>query len=154
MKEEINNMRKVRAYLLNAIKDLNVEQLNTIPDNFNNNIIWNMAHLISAQQGVCYKRAEISMHVNEDFFNAYKPGSKPVKPLTETEIEDVKKLLLTSLDLLETDIDKNAFEGYKTWTTRYDVEIKNINDIINFLQFHEGLHMGAIMALKNIVKPK
>jgi len=151
MKNEINNIRKVRTYLLNAVNDLSVDQLNMIPANFNNNIIWNMAHLIAAQQGVCYKRAEKNMYISEDFFNAYKPGSKPEKPITETEIDEVKKMLFTSLDLLETDVDNNSFEGYKTWNTRYDVEIKNINDAVNFIQFHEGLHMGYIMALKKIV---
>ncbi len=151
MNYEINNIRKIRTSLLNIIKDLSLDQLNMVPTNFNNNIIWNLAHLISAQQGICYKRSEKNIHISEDFYNAYKPGSKPEKPLTEIEIEEVKKLLFTSLDLLENDVDNNVFEGYKTWNSRYDVEIKNINDAISFLQFHEGLHMGYIMALKKIV---
>ena len=60
--------------------------------------------------------------------------------------------MFTTLDKLAEDYNNDAFANYKSWTTRYGVEINNIDDIINFLSFHDGLHTGYIMALKRCVK--
>jgi len=50
MKKEIERLKKTRIFLLDLIKDLTTEQLNEIPKGFNNNIIWNLGHLIASQQ--------------------------------------------------------------------------------------------------------
>jgi hypothetical protein len=46
-----------RQLLLDQIAGLTTEELNQIPRGLNNNIIWNLAHLISGQQGIFYARA-------------------------------------------------------------------------------------------------
>ena len=77
MKDEIEIIRKIRKYLLESVKDLSIDQLNTTPAGFNNNIAWNLGHMIAAQQGICYVRAGLQPPAGEGFFNTYKPGSKP-----------------------------------------------------------------------------
>lgn len=151
MNEQIKMMRTTRTWLLNMIKHLSADQLNTIPAGFNNNIIWNVAHLIAAQQGVCYVRAGLKPAVEEKYFINYKPETKPGKPVDENEIETIKKLLFSSLDQFETDLSKNIFTNYTPWATRYGVEMNNIEDALRFLPFHEGLHVGYVMALKRVL---
>jgi hypothetical protein len=56
MNNKIDKIKKIRGLLLEQIADLTNEQLNTIPNGFNNNIIWNLTHSICAQQGICYLR--------------------------------------------------------------------------------------------------
>lgn len=154
MHPQIETIRKTRTALLALIKDLSVEELNEIPAGFNNNIIWNVAHLTAAQQGVCYFRAGLKMHVDEAYFKAYKPESKPEKSVSSAEVEEIKELLFSTLDQLETDFQQNIFTNYTPWTTRYGVDIKNIDEAISFLPFHEGLHLGYVMALKRVIKSK
>jgi len=36
------------------IEDFSLEELNKIPEGFNNNIIWNIAHVIATQQALVY----------------------------------------------------------------------------------------------------
>ncbi|MGH2624736.1 MAG: DinB family protein, partial [Sphingobacterium sp.] len=50
-------IKRTRIKLFELIEDLNAEQLNQIPDGFTNNIIWNVGHMISSQQGLCYLKA-------------------------------------------------------------------------------------------------
>ncbi|MDB5155092.1 MAG: DinB family protein [Mucilaginibacter sp.] len=57
MTKQIEIIRTLREYLLSNVKDLTTGQLNKIPEGFGNNIIWNLAHIISAQQSICYIRA-------------------------------------------------------------------------------------------------
>ncbi len=151
MKKQIEIIRKTRAYLLENLKDLTTEQFNQIPEGFSNNIIWNLGHMIAAQQGVCYIRAGIAPHVSEDFINTYKSGSKPERQIDAGEIENIKSLLFTTLDQLEADYANQIFGGYIAWTTRYAVELTNIDDALSFIPFHEGFHSGYASALKKLV---
>lgn len=152
MKKEIDRLKKTRIFLLDLVKDLSVEQLNTIPKGFNNNIIWNLGHLIASQQGLCYTRAGIKPVVEEHFINTYKAQTKPNGFVSEEEIQNIKELAISTLDRLEEDYNKKIFFGYTSFTTRYDISIHTIDDAIDFLLFHEGLHMGYIMAMKKNIQ--
>ena len=151
MTQAIHNIKLTRTSLLNIIDGLTVEQLNKIPEGFNNNIIWNVAHLISAQQGICYVRAGLKYPVEEHIFKAYAVGTKPEAFVDDIEIAKIKELLLSTLDILAADFDQNIFFGYQEWTTRYGVMLSNIDEALKFLIFHEGLHFGYIMALKRVI---
>lgn len=154
MKYPIQITRKTRETVLDLIKDLSVEQLNKVPQGFNNNIIWNVAHLAATLQGICYKRAGLPVTVvGEDFFETYKSGTKPEKEIDGAAIEQIKQALLSTVDQVEADIEqrKEIFSNYPAWLTRYGIEISSIDDAIAFLPFHEGLHMGYIMALKRAI---
>lgn len=152
MNKQIDRIKKIRLFLLGLVKDISVDQLNEIPAGFNNNIVWNVGHLIAAQQGVCYVRAAVKPVVDEKYILPYKSGTKPEQFVNENEVEIIKELLLSSLDRFETDYDNNVFENYSTWSTRYGVELTGIDDALEFLMYHEGLHSGTVMALKRLVK--
>lgn len=151
MNNQIELIKKTRRFLLESIKDLSTEQLNTIPAGFNNNIIWHLGHMVAAQQGVCYIRAGLQPSTSEAFFNSYKPGSKPEGKVSEEEVETIKELQFSSLDVLENDYEKGLWTSYNAWSTRYGIELKTIDEAIEFLHFHEGLHAGYILSMKKIV---
>jgi hypothetical protein len=147
----LNTIRVTRKHLLHLIEGLTVEQLNQVPAGFNNNIIWNAAHLISAQQGICYTRAGAPITVDDKFYSPYRPDTKPNGFIDSAEIEVIKELLITSIDQLETDYQNNVFTNYSEWATRYGVQITSIEDAVNLLPFHDGMHIGYVMALKRLV---
>ena len=151
MTKQIEIIRKTRSFVLENLKELSTEQFNKIPEGYNNNIIWNLAHMISAQQGVCYVRAGLPTVVSEEFWNKFKTGTKPELPFSPIEIESIKNLLVTTIDQLETDYSNQIFGGYVAWVPRYGFELTSIDDALNFLPFHEGLHAGYITALKRLV---
>ena len=152
MEKQLEIIRQTRKFLLDVIKDLTPEQLNEIPAGFNNNIIWNLGHMVAAQQGVCYARGGFKLPLEQEFFNAYKPESKPAGFVTQDQVAEIKELLLSTVDQLEKDYKNKAFEGYKPWVNRYGVEHRSIEDTISFLPFHDGFHIGYIMSLKRVVK--
>jgi hypothetical protein len=151
MNKQIETIRRTRKFLFQLADELTIEQLNEIPPGFNNNIIWNLAHIIAAQQGLCYLRSELKLLVDDEFYQAYKPGTKPAKFVDSKEVEKIKQLSLTTIDQLEKDLQNNLFSGYKPWTTRYGVDLNSIEDAITFLLFHDGLHVGYSMAQRHLV---
>ena len=146
MTKTIEIIKKPRLSQFELIKDLSIEQLNIVPPGFNNNIIWNMGHLVAAQQGICYRRAGVDMLVSEDYYNNYGPGSKPERFISQAELEEIKGLFISTLDQFVIDYNNNLFANYVPWTTRYGVDLNNIDDAFKFIPFHEGLHFGYIMA--------
>jgi hypothetical protein len=154
MTSQIGAIREIRSFLLEQLKELTTEQFNRTAEGFNNNIIWNLGHMIAVQQGICYKRAGLPTLISNDFWHRFKSGSTPRGIINEDEIASIKQLLMITLDQLETDYKKQIFGHYTTWVTRHGVELVSIDDGIKFLLFHEGLHSGVIMAIKRSVTIK
>lgn len=152
MNKQIDRIKSIRLYLLDLVKDLSVEQLNEIPAGFNNNIIWHLGHLTAAQQGLCYLRAGLKPVVEEKYLVLYRPGTKPEQLVAAEEVDMIKDLLISPLEQFDQDLSGNLFANYPAWTTRYGVELTSIQDVLDFLLFHEGLHSGHITAMKKLVK--
>ena len=152
MTKEIEQLKRTRLFLLDLIKGLTPEQLNKIPEGFNNNVIWNLGHLFTVQQKICYLRAGLDPIIDAQSFSDYKPQTKPDKKIEEEEINRIKNAFISIIDTLQTDYDKNIFLNYQPFLVPYGFEVTNIDEAINFMLFHEGLHIGYIMALKRVLK--
>ena len=149
--EQIDQIKNTRIFILDLVKDLSIEQLNKIPTRFNNNIIWNIAHLTAAQQNLCYMRSGLLPTVADKHLFPFLSGTKPDGFLNETEINDIYTTFLASINQFKVDYASNLFLKFDQWDKRYGMKLKNIEDAINFIPFHEGMHIGYIMALKKLV---
>ncbi|MBC7655142.1 MAG: DinB family protein [Oligoflexus sp.] len=109
MKKQFEIHRTTRKTLLAYIEGLSVEQLNRIPAGFTNNIIWNLAHMITTQQGVSYKRGGLSMLIDEATFENFKPGTVPPLFVDDEQINHYKNLFLSTIDDWEKDFNENLF---------------------------------------------
>lgn len=152
MQHQVDIVKKVRTFILEEIKDLSVEQLNKIPDGFNNNIIWNLGHMVAAQQAICYKRAGLPLQIGDLFFEHYKPGSRPQHTADDAAISQIKELLLITPDLFLQDYDREIFTNYVPWVSRYGVAIDTVEAAFGFVPFHDGLHSGMVTALNKLVR--
>ncbi|HTI07095.1 MAG TPA: DinB family protein [Puia sp.] len=148
MTRQIGAIRETRSFLLEQLKELTNEQFNRIAEGFNNNIIWNLGHMIAVQQAICYKRAGLSVLISDDFWQRFGSGSKPKGIIGDDEIIAVKQLLISTMDQLETDYHKQVFDNYTTWVARNGMDVASIDDGIKFLSFHDVLHSDVIMAIK------
>ena len=152
MERLFERYRKIRRYLAESVHDITTEQFNQVPTNFSNNIIWNLGHVIAAQQGVCYVRSGKALRTDADIFADYKPGTRPDQYIDSLGIDRIKSLLLPTIDTFEKDYLANVFADYTPWTTRYGVELADIKTAAEFLFYHEGIHLGYIAALKKCVR--
>lgn len=152
MNKAIDNLKKTRQFLLNIIEGLNEAQLNEIPAGFNNNIIWNITHVLATQQVFTYVRSGQQPFINPQYIELYKPGTKPEAVVDAAAIATVKTLLVTTVEQFEKDYDANLFTSYENWATRSGIAIDTIEDAIKFTAFHEGMHTGYVMALKRVIK--
>ena len=151
MKEAFEITESSRKLLSQLIENLTIEQLNTTPEGFNNNIIWNIGHIIVVQQMLVYNLSGLPMQVSADLVSTYKKGTKPTAKVTENEVILLKKLLFSTIKQTELDFENSIFKNFTEYTVMTGFVIKNVNDAIAFNYYHEALHTGVIMSLKKLV---
>ncbi len=140
--------QKNRQLLHNLMEKLSLEQLTTIPEGYNNNILWNIGHTIATQQLLVYGLSGEEIQVPKHIIDLYKKGTKPEKPATLEEINEIKSLLFSTITQLEKDYDNGIFTTFKTYTlSTSGGTLHKVEDAIAFNNFHEGLHLGYAMAL-------
>ena len=148
--EVIPNTRKAFKKIIESYA---LEDLNKIPKGFNNNIIWNIGHIVVTQQLLVYKLSGLPMLVNDALVEKYKKGSKPESNLTQEEVNELKDLLFTTIDKTKADYAKNVFKDFTPYTVTTTGNIlSTIDEAFNFVLFHEGLHLGYVLALLRAIK--
>ena len=128
-----------------------LDQLNKIPAGFNNNMIWNMGHIVASQQSLIYKLSSLDMHISEDFFNLYKPGTKPLRDATQAEADEIKILVTGNIDKTKADIDAGKFVTFTERQTLTGFLLSNLQDAFEFVNYHEAMHLGVIMSIRKFV---
>jgi hypothetical protein len=145
--------QKTRGFLKTYLETLTLEQLNTIPKGYNNNILWNIGHIIVTEQLLVYKLSGLPMLVNEDLIGKYMKGTKPEIDATQDDINILKDLLFTTIKRTSEDYSNGQFTSFQEYilSTTGNVLTK-VENAISFNLFHEGIHFGYIMAMAKLVK--
>jgi len=142
-----------RKYLNNVLENNSLEDLNKIPKGFNNNIFWNVAHLVVSQQVLVYKLSGLPLLVSDELVEKYKKGTKPEAPVTQAEVEEIKALLFTPIEKTKEDYYNGVFKEYQEYVVvTTGNTLRRVEDALQFTVFHEGLHIGYIQALSRAIK--
>lgn len=144
-------LRKTRTNLLNATVNLTLEQLNEIPKGFNNNIAWQMGHILVTQQLLVYRLSSIPSIVDQDMIEDFRKGTKPERKYEQAEIDMIRDMLVSTIDQTKENYNQNIFGEYKTYTTSYGMTLSSTDGAIIFNNSHEALHLGNVLALKRMI---
>ncbi|MDG1980825.1 MAG: DinB family protein [Flavobacteriaceae bacterium] len=151
MKVQFDILTKTRAIVLYYIKDLSLDQLHIVPVGFNNNIAWNIAHLVVTQQLLHYKLSENDCLVSDELITAYQKGTSPSVKFSQQAFDEVLELFQGLPSTLEEDFEAGIFKEYSAYKTSTGFVIDSMEKAIIFNNFHESLHLGVIMSLKKLV---
>ena len=138
-----------RVLLSKFLDKFSLEQLNTVPKGFKNSIFWNIAHTVVTQQLLTYGLSGQPLLIQDQLVAHYKKGTVTVHKANKKELEEIKSLLLTTLEQTKIDYDNGCFKNFRPYTTSLKVTLSTIEEAIRFNVFHEGIHLGYILAMKN-----
>ena len=144
-----NLVLKNRLLLSKFLEKFSLDQLNTVPKGYRNSIFWNVAHIVVTQQLLVYGLSNRPMLVDSDLVKTYKKDTKTVHEATEEELTLVKTLLFSTIEQTKTDYDNGMFKNFTPYTTSLNVTLSTVDEAIQFNTFHEGIHLGYILAMKN-----
>lgn len=154
MNQLLNIIKQTRKNFIQLVERSTIEELNVVPVGFNNNIIWNFGHIISSQQLLCYKLAGLPLMLKMEYISAYQKGTKPEKFVEQKEVDDLKELMLTTVDQLAEDLRNNIFVNYHAFTTDYGVRLSSTADAVQFFGVHDSFHYGCASAIKKAITNK
>lgn len=142
---------KSRAVLKTFMETYTLEALNKIPIGFNNNVVWNIAHTIAVQQSLVYRLSGLPTLISQEMLTKYAKGTFPERDLTQAEVDEIKSLLFSTIERTKEDFENSVFQNYHEYTVTTKSTLTNVKDAIEFNNFHEGIHLGYILALKNSI---
>ncbi len=151
MNGEFDILKKGRQLILKIIDGFSIEQLNKIPEGFSNNIVWNVAHLVVTHQVLCYKFSGLPMNVSDEMVSLYKKGTAPQNVVSVEEFEEIKQQFIELPNQFEKDYADGIFKNYNEYTTSVNVTLTDIKKATAFNTFHEGIHLGSILALRKLI---
>jgi hypothetical protein len=146
---EIN--KTSRNLLLKFLENHSLVQLNKIPEGFANNLIWNIGHIVTVQQMLVYKLSGLGMMISDEMVDTYKKGTKPEREITQEEVDEIKKLLFSTLEQTKEDFANDIFDEYMEFTTGVGFTVKSANSAMEFNNYHEALHTGIMMQIKKFI---
>lgn len=151
MKNVLEQTLQLRKGFYHILKTTPREELLKIPNGFNNNIWWNIAHVVSTQQALVYGLSGLPIVIPQTLKDKFKKGTVPDGTASVEEIEQVKELLFSTLEQTIADYENELFENFEAYPTSTGVTLNSAEEAISFNLFHEGLHYGSILALRRAV---
>jgi hypothetical protein len=140
-----------RNVIKRILKETSLEDLNTIPIGFSNNIIWNIGHIVVIQQLLVYKLSGLPMYISDELVSKYRNKTKPEGDVSQEEVDEIAALMDSLLVKTEEDMAAGIFKNYTEYTLSLGTTLSNANEAIEFNNIHEGIHYGYILALKKAI---
>ncbi len=151
MEFHFKSLATIRQFTLRQIENLTTEQLNKIPEGHNNNIVWNLGHLVVVQQILTYKLSGCTMNFPDEWLTKYAKGTVANQEISSQEIAEIKRLFVAHIEQTEEDYNNNIFKTYTKYQTSMGIELTSTKEAISFVNIHEGVHAGIILGIKKLV---
>lgn len=153
MKTTFNILRQSRENFISILDSFKLDQLNTVPIGFNNNLIWNIAHVVATFDLLAYRLNGLEPKLELAFIEEFKKGTIPTRIVNKEFVDDLKLKLREQIIWIEKDYNDKLFPSSmpKPYLTSYNFELNTIEDILHFNVVHENLHMGICFGLRKFI---
>ncbi|MGC6525662.1 MAG: DinB family protein [Flavobacteriaceae bacterium] len=142
---------KTRAILYKFLEQFTLEQLNTVPKGYRNSIYWNIMHVVVTQQLLVYGLSGLPMLIDSQLIEAFRKGTKTEEDASQKDVDLLKGLLTSTIEQTQRDYAAGIFTNYTTYTVSTKSTLTNVEEALEFNNFHEGIHLGYILAMKNTI---
>lgn len=141
-------LQTTRENMSALLEGLSLRQLNHIPEGFGNNLLWNAGHVLATQQLLLYGLCGQEMLLPDTFIEAFRKGTRPEGPCDAEMAAFIKSRLMPTAQQLAMDYERGLFQTFTPYQASYGIELKDFGQALQFVNVHEGLHLGYMMAMK------
>jgi uncharacterized damage-inducible protein DinB len=144
--------QKTREAITRAVEGLTMEQLNIIPKGFNNNILWNLGHMVAVQQMLIYGLAKMPYNVDDFIIQKFKKNTRPEQAYTIEERDTVFSFLLSTTLQQKEDYENGLIKEITPFNSQsLGTSFNTVEEVLIFNLYHEGLHTGVIQKYLQII---
>ncbi|PKR77108.1 hypothetical protein CEY16_10195 [Halalkalibacillus sediminis] len=137
-----------REYVIELVEEVPEHKIDVIPEGFNNNIRWNMGHLLVGWDDVVTKTLEQQRRLPEEYHLMFGDGSSPSDwketPPSYKELVSHLKDQPKEFSLL--------IEGNLNAPLKHSFfQMNSLGEMCQFLTAHESLHLGTMNSIRKII---
>ena len=145
----LNNMELTRSFFIKNVEALEEGQVDVQPEGFNNNLHWHIGHVLTTAESLLFGFPKNTSHLPANYSELFAKGTKPadwqgdvpsVSVLTNQLKDQLKRMKEIPVESFNKKLEV-PFLGQETF-----------GGLINFVLFHENLHLGHIQAMKRVIK--
>jgi hypothetical protein len=138
-------LKTYRNELLTEVEEVTEEEADLIPEGFNNNIRWNLGHVLLDQYLWIQALTKEELPLPAAFNDWFGFGTNPSRFTVETpKLPELLGLLRRQPDDI---LERNRYRLEQEFPST-DMGMHTIEQVLVRTIFHEGLHLGAIQAIK------
>lgn len=143
--------RTVRFHMLREIDGLTEEQFLAIPEGRGDNILWNMGHALCSISRLAYRRSGFPLPIPEAYLELFGKGTAATDWKGPPDVQEVTQRFKDVPEEIELDYKAGKFEHYDPLELAPGHTIESVEEAVSFHCFHEGLHIGVIITLKQML---
>ncbi|MDR3541944.1 MAG: DinB family protein [Desulfosporosinus sp.] len=145
-----DQLKVIRTNTINAVKEISESQADSVPEGFNNNILWNLGHILWAQEKFAFGFIPEPMQMPDGFTELFGRNTKPSEwkgqPPT---LQQMIELLEDQTSRIKERLDNRLVEAVANpFTMPSGLTLKTIGEFLTFSMYHEGMHVQTIKILK------
>ncbi len=145
-------LRQTRQSLVAVVDEIPEAARTVIPNGFNNHVLWNAGHLAATEQLLTFGLSGRPLDLPEGFLDDLRKGSSPRDWRHDWTWAEIRDLLLSLPDRTEAAYRAGEFGPFeRPYRTTPGVVLGGVDDAVRFNLYHEGIHLGAILALRKLV---
>ncbi|MFT5193318.1 MAG: hypothetical protein ACI9EW_000508 [Cellvibrionaceae bacterium] len=138
---------------ISLLEGLTAEEWFIQPDGFANNIAWNVGHMLLVRHNLIYRNSGLETGLDEAMTPMYNGGTSPADWESQPDSAALLDLLKSMSEKLAADVESGLFDDtvFKSFELA-GTPIESVNDSAGFDLFHEGLHLGHINDLRDVIR--
>ena len=139
---------------ISLLEELKAEEWLIQPDGFANNIAWNVGHMLLVRQNIVYRNPGLETGLDKSMGPMYKPGSSPADWESQPDPAALLELFKTVTDKLSADFDTGLFDdvNFNSFELGGGTPIDTLEAACVFNLYHEGLHLGNINDIRDVIR--
>lgn len=143
-------LRFVRDNTIKQVTGMSEEKLRLIPRGFNNNVLWNLGHILLVHEKFSFGLINEKMEMPKHFAELFGPGTKPENWGKQVPcLDEIILLLSKQIDRIEQILELRADQKLeKPFVTSAGLELSTVKECLSFCLYHEGMHFAVIKAIK------
>ena len=147
-----DTLRTTRRALAAVVDAMAPDARTAVPPGFRNHVLWNVGHLAVTEQLLTCGLAGRPLHVPDEMVAAFRKGTAPGGWDRTWTWEEVREPFLSLPDRTEADLAAGPPPSFREYTTTPGVVLRSVEDALRFNLYHEGLHLGAVLALRRVTE--
>lgn len=146
MHRSLGTMRALRGLLRRRTAAMSETEFWHVPDGFNASLGWHLGHVSVTVALLTFGRCGLALPMDDDWIVSFRKGSRAGDSRRTFTREEVDLWLDGIIDRVEAAWEAGELRGFEPYETSAGVPLGDIDQAIDFLAVHDGIHVGYVLA--------